>query len=455
MESTLQPRVSELIHTDWVEKYQVLFHRRGDKGVTVIEPEIQRICALCDGYTSIAQIAERVRKPVGEVTQIVEALGNQWVLEWDGQKHTKTERPHLINAWVHITNNCNLACDYCYVCKDSSRMSVHTAHQVVDALFQAVGNHQNELDGVQFICAGGEPLTNIRTVEAIFEHSLEIARRLNLHRTVGIITNGTLAGGRVVGLLQKHRAMVSVSLDGLGKYNEARHYPSGRPAVGRTLANINRFKEEGLDPFVLITITEANLAGLPEITAYLLEKEIGFRYSLYRDLEGGESMAHRIDDMIAILDECYDLIARRLPSTPFRIYHRFSDVCITRPIGRSCGITRNSVRISHDGMVHLCQTDIGRRQAVGNIQGGDVLEAVRKQTVFPSLAEYPSVAAYETCGQCYWRYQCGGGCPILTLLNEGSCNHPSPYCELFKHVIPKLIRLTALQLIQRRKGGES
>jgi sulfatase maturation enzyme AslB (radical SAM superfamily) len=62
------------------------------------------------------------------------------------------------------------------------------------------------------------------------------------------------------------------------------------------------------------------------------------------------------------------------------------------------------------------------------------------------------------CKDCKWRYICGGGCAFQTKYNFGTFQHTSPYCGVYKAILPVVVELHALQLIrefQKKGGGEN
>ena len=80
------------------------------------------------------------------------------------------------------------------------------------------------------------------------------------------------------------------------------------------------------------------------------------------------------------------------------------------------------------------------------------------QNTFPELCT-KDVFDYDNCRQCQWSLVCAGGCPVVNFGANGSAATSSPYCKLFKAVIPRLIEIKALQLIDahfslKEKKGE-
>ena len=81
---------------------------------------------------------------------------------------------------------------------------------------------------------------------------------------------------------------------------------------------------------------------------------------------------------------------------------------------------------------------------VTNIHHPDPLSAVRKNQ---EGIENPSVEEKTECNECQWRYRCAGGCPLLTYFSDGGYNKKSPNCNIYKTLLPELMRLEGLILL--------
>jgi hypothetical protein len=54
------------------------------------------------------------------------------------------------------------------------------------------------------------------------------------------------------------------------------------------------------------------------------------------------------------------------------------------------------------------------------------------------------------------RGSCAGGCPLQTKATYGRLDKYSPYCEVYKAVIPRILTIKGLQMIRDyEKGGEA
>jgi len=124
--------------------------------------------------------------------------------------------------------------------------------------------------------------------------------------------------------------------------------------------------------------------------------------------------------------------------------HQLCDIRITKRRKRNCGAGLNGIIIGHRGEIAICQATL--EQKVGDITAIDFLKIIKEQKQYE--ANKYSVDTIPQCQNCLWRYICGGGCPLLTKAAYGEFNRESPYCEVFKACIPRLIRIMGLQIMR-------
>ena len=109
---------------------------------------------------------------------------------------------------LHLTEECNLDCRYCFQKRRSQRLGFSTIRKVLESF-------QDAFEARSFIgFYGGEPLLEFdtirRTVEYIQAH--KTLRRKKLRYSVS--TNGTLLNKEVLGFLNTHKFRVNLSHDG-------------------------------------------------------------------------------------------------------------------------------------------------------------------------------------------------------------------------------------------------
>lgn len=116
---------------------------------------------------------------------------------------------------LHVSNDCNLRCLYCYAHggsygKPRGNMRRKIAFSSINWALQAFGS----VGHVQFF--GGEPLLNPRLMIEICEFfkSLCDAGKIDKLPVFGVVTNGTVGDERIIEFLRRYEIAVTVSIDG-------------------------------------------------------------------------------------------------------------------------------------------------------------------------------------------------------------------------------------------------
>ena len=176
-----------------------------------------------------------------------------------------------MNAWLHITNACNLRCDYCYVHKTNENMSLETGQRAIRAIFQAVqiGGYR----GVKLKFSGGEALLNRELIFALNHQARQLAEQAGLWFDSVVLSNGVAISERVITELQTHNIRLSISLDGVGNFHDIqRQLVNGQGSFRYIEQSLDRLAKHHMRPTITITISSRNMAGLPEAVDYLLRR---------------------------------------------------------------------------------------------------------------------------------------------------------------------------------------
>lgn len=351
-----------------------------------------------------------------------------------------------ISTWLHITNNCNLNCSYCYIRKGTGRMTIPIAEAYLDKLVETVAKHS--IRSVAIKMAGGEPTLERSIVEYVVRGLYSRFRDSVDEILPVIITNGTFLDENWIDFINKNSIRVCFSLDGLGYWHDqSRFFKNGEGSYEMVFKNLKLCLSSGLKPTVLTTITENNIDGIEKLNQYLIDNDLNFRYGIYRDTVGNyDGYQTFIDKLRAVLNRCYDYYARAIIEKRAQFRHQLADIRIDRNRHlRCCGIGHSVVTVNHEGRVYLCQSRMNFKP-IGDIwEKRTLLEMAHSQNALPQLADH-CVLDYNFCKSCQWALTCGGGCPVVNADTFGTPLTASPYCELFKMMIPKLVYLKALSL---------
>ncbi|PIZ27815.1 hypothetical protein COY45_00425 [Candidatus Berkelbacteria bacterium CG_4_10_14_0_8_um_filter_42_34] len=351
-----------------------------------------------------------------------------------------------ISTWLHITNNCNLDCPYCYIKKGTGRMSIAIAKVYMDKLEETFNKHS--LDSVAIRLAGGEPTLGKEVVSFVVKELYSRFRDKARRILPVIITNGALLDENWVDFIAENNIRVCFSLDGLGKWHDrTRFFKNGKGSFEIVFKNLELCLKSQIRPNILTTITESNIDGIEELNRYLVDNDLGSRYGVYRDRVGDygdyQSFTNRLK---VVLGHCYDYYAQAIKTGRAQYRHQLADIRIDRGRHlRCCGVGHSVVSVNHRGQVYLCQSRMNL-EPIGNIwENRTLLEMAHSQETLPQLAN-SCVLDYNICKDCQWALTCAGGCPVVNADTYGTLLTASPYCDLFKTMIPKLILLKALSL---------
>jgi uncharacterized protein len=117
-----------------------------------------------------------------------------------------------------LTEQCNLACKYCYeIAKSRKAMSLETAKGVVESELRSTA----DFDEIEFDLFGGEPLLNVDVLRQLVEWTA--AQSWPKRYIFFLQTNGVLVHGEVQRWLEKYRSVVcaGLSLDGMKATHDA------------------------------------------------------------------------------------------------------------------------------------------------------------------------------------------------------------------------------------------
>lgn len=193
----------------------------------------RKVFELCEGNVGLFEAMERLENQLQGVARCYE------------EEDVKELRV-LNRVTLHVSNDCNLRCSYCYALGGNygyakGYMDRQTAIDVVNFLCE-------QFDVVRHVVFfGGEPLLNLPAISTVCEQ-FEIAHgqgRIAVLPHFGVITNGTIHSDEAIGLIRDRLSFVTVSLDGpeeIHDFNRKRE--NGRGSYADVDQFIKRVKSE-------------------------------------------------------------------------------------------------------------------------------------------------------------------------------------------------------------------
>lgn len=433
------------LHTDALPgEYTLAFNPVGNAGVLALNPSAT---ALLNSFRRARRLADLDDRDSGAGIAFAASLrlAELGLLRpVDQPAIVQPNKPQTLTAWLHVTNECNLRCDYCYVHKTPDAMELEHGKQAVDAVFRSALD--NGFRRIKLKYAGGEATLNFPLVVALHQYAHELAAEYALKLAGVILSNGVALGDRLIRGLRESGLRLMISLDGIGAVHDAqRRFRNGHGSFIHVERALDRLARHQITPSISITISTRNLNGLAETVAYVLDRGLPFSLNFFRENDCAASfadLAYHDDQVIGAMRSAFAEIERRLPSYSLLgalIDRARLDAAHDRP----CGVGQSYLVVNHQGGVAKCHMEI--EQAVTDISAPDPLRLIREDMIgLRNIA----VEEKEGCRTCTWRYWCAGGCPALTYRVTGRYDVKSPNCRIYQALFPDVLRLEGLRLLR-------
>ncbi len=425
-------------------EYHLAFNPTNETGVVVLNQVAKSLLSVFQQPYTLQQGVNQAGNPPNGF-KIVTRLVDLGLLQVPEVNHNPSFEPaETLTVWLHVTNECNLRCPYCFVAKTPDRMSLETGLEAIAAVFRSAIAHN--FRQVKLKYAGGEATLNFPLVAALHKEAQRLANKLELGLTGVILSNGIALSTRMIRELKTLGIRVMISLDGVGHAHDLqRPFINGKGSFNHVEHTLDRLQAEGLLPSISITLTNYNLNGLSDIVDYVLRRQLPFTLNFYRENDCTTSLAelgYQEDQIIAAIQAAFKIIEEKLP--PYNLIDSLLDLAqLDTPHNRTCGVGDSYMVINHQGGVAKCHMQL--TQTVSNIDSQDPMHMIRTDQI--GIQNLP-VEQKSDCRECTWRYQCAGGCPALTHRITGQYNSKSPNCRIYKTLFPEALRLEGLRLLK-------
>jgi uncharacterized protein len=350
---------------------------------------------------------------------------------------------NLLISWLHVTSRCNLRCSYCYLQNHSSDMSLSTGQKAIELTFKSAA--LNGYKQVKLKYSGGEPLLRFPFIEEVQRNAQFLAQKHKIKLDSVILSNGTLLTLDIIEKIKSLNLRLMISLDGLKKDHDCqRHFADGSGSFDKVVRSIELALSEGLIPDISITVSSRNIAGLPELMQWVLEKDLPFSLNFYR--ENDLSKMHKDlkleeEKIINGLLAAYKVIESHHPRRSL-LASLADRANLAIPHLRPCSVGNSYMVFDTNGNISKCQMQMN--PPIADIHADDPLKLVREdRTGIRNI----SVEDKEECRECQWKHWCAGGCPLEAFRVTGKYDAKSPNCNIYKAIFPEILRLEGLRML--------
>lgn len=394
------------------------------------------VSALADRFPG-----EEVRTAIGELRR-VHAVGFEHQHE-EQPARVLPSVPFPLNTLVlNLTNQCNLACAYCYEYGDDKIVDVHhadrprfmsgeTARRAVDVLLRESGASRV----VHLTFFGGETLLNVPVLEATVAYARSAAAQAGKQIDFSLTTNATLLRPEIIAFLADNQVGVTISIDGPRELqNKFRVFADGTGSYDivapKIKALLHRHRSRPIGARVTLTSDARDVARI----YHHLTGEFGFWEVGFALVTTSANQQHAIDERAfdGVLEQFRALAQEFLDHAVANRHHGFSNVRRTLEEihkGASkaypCGAGIGLLGVATDGDVAVCHRFAGS----GLFKLGTVHDGIDR-TAQVAFLETHHIDDKTGCSRCWARPLCAGGCYHEAQVRYGASTRPNlHYCE--------------------------
>ena len=357
--------------------------------------------------------------------------------------------------WKTVSEDCNLACDYCYYSTCGGRPGPRRNRIDRALLEKTIREYMACSRGaVCFAWQGGEPL--LAGLEFFEEVVALQARHAPPGTTISNVlqTNGTLLNDAWSRFFRNYNFLIGVSIDGPRDVHDAhRVTATGKGSFDLVMRKIGHLRRHDVDFNVLTVLHEDNVNRPQDLMAFYACE--GFRYVQFipgmdfRARSPDEPVRYLItpDEYGCFLCETFDIwFNDGAPVMSVRFFDNMLSVYAGREAEmcthcRSCPTT---LVLEQNGDAYPCDFYLDDGYRLGNV-GGDGLQRILAHPAYRKFLRLKD-ALPEPCRRCRHHRLCHGGCPRnRTYGTDARRTGPEYFCGAYRRVFDHAhARLTLL-----------
>ncbi len=311
-----------------------------------------------------------------------------------------------VNLELHITDNCNLRCRYCYLRNNYLLKNKNMSEKTITKAFDFVLQNFPKVKSVQISLFGGEPAFFFKK----FEYLLNIAKQKFKEKKVffTFATNGTVLNKEIISFIKQKEVSFCLSMDGGQKIQDyLRPTLDGSGSFKIIEKNLPILKKINTSLMARVTITPYNIK-LSDLFEHLKAK--GFKKINFVLCSSDEFQINQkiFENELEKFSEVYskhiieaeEIIDVLMFSTFLRKLH------IGEKRYNHCNNGKNIFAVSIDEKIYSCHRFVGNDK----FQIGDLNTGFNEQSSIRKKLLKFNVAKEAKCKNCFAKYICAGGC---------------------------------------------
>jgi uncharacterized protein len=404
------------------------------------------------GAVTQAAIFERLQQRGYSVPEIAEAFVELQHAEIIGNGERKPVIPTVPEATfplqrivLNVTNQCNLACGYCYEYSDDKIAQTagkpkYMHNDVAESAIEMLIKESADRPKIHVTFFGGETLLNFPMLQSTVTYAKRRGMETGKEVEFSLTTNATLLTEPIADFLAEHQVGVTVSIDGDRELNDRmRVFHDGRGSYDIILPKIKMLLERHKTNSIGARVTlSAGVGHVRRIFEHLTQ-EVGFRAVGFSPATANPSRLYSIGvaKMDSILGGFEDLALEYRDAAVQGRAHGFTNANDTLKELHSglskayaCGAGLGLLGVGTGGDVSLCHrfvdSPVGK---MGHVQKEGIDHEARQEF----LNTHHLGARYD-CHTCWARPVCAGGCYHEAFVHYGDTTAANlHYCDWIRN----------------------
>jgi uncharacterized protein len=362
---------------------------------------------------------------------------------------------------ISVTNDCNNACDYCYLgCNQENvkkRITLETVREVIKGYCAYLRDFPKDERFLTIIWHGGEPLlVGIEFYRQILEIQKEYKEKYSVRFANGIETNGTLITEEWADFLKENDFFIGVSLDGSKSVHDIhRKGKNDKSSFYKSLKGINLLENKRIPFSILSVVTNKNYKFYKETLDFFLS----FKNLRYADFLPGYDPEGNTEHLSPknygkFLESLFDYWLVKGGSTRLKIRY-FEDLILkisskitkNTPIGcEIMGRCGEIQYITEEGDLYPCVALPQKEDLrLGNFHEQSFDKMMHSRNYLNFQEKFNDI--HEDCRVCALFPICKGGCAARRFYQPNKkLDGKDYYCSARKKIISKITKYY--------KGGE-
>lgn len=333
---------------------------------------------------------------------------------------------------LHITEQCNFACDYCSAPKSMERMDPQIPRQIADAAYLYAKRFGQRSACLSFY--GGEPLLYKECIINTIEYVKDAYGSDEVEFHYRMTTNGSLLDGAFIRYAKANGVRLALSVDGTKEVHDMhRKLRSGAPTYDHVVAAARCALQVMPDTPAMATVNPDTAGMLMESVRALYA--MGFTTIVttmniladWRD-EDLHALQRSYHEMADWYEEML-LMGKKIQLPLFDM--KWVGLGAPKAEAEKCRPGSQKLSIGVDGTIYPCTQYVGRPEyAMGCASVGVDAEKLRK-------IRKEAEKGVDSCAECAINARCDNGCGCKNMAATGSVREVSPVvCAHERMLIP-------------------